>query len=96
MHLSTVGQLAYPAEDGGRRAGRHRDKIMTNGHDLPGREQSDNGGVRPCDDRRTDRDRWTEIWTNRLQQRQTEITGMVAPKHSIQLKLQADGRGGGG
>ena len=47
MHLSTVGQLAHPAEDGGRRAGRHRDRIVTNGHGLPGREQSDNEGVRP-------------------------------------------------
>ena len=26
MHLSTVGQLAHPADDGGRRAGRHRDR----------------------------------------------------------------------
>ena len=41
MHLSTVGQLAHPAEDGG------RDRIVTDGHGLPGREQSDNGGVRP-------------------------------------------------
>ena len=47
MHLSTVCQLALPAKDGGRKAGRHRDKIVTNGHGLPGREQSDNGGVRP-------------------------------------------------
>ena len=47
MHLSTVGQLAHPAEDGGMRAGRHRDRIVTNGHGLPGRQQSDNGGVRP-------------------------------------------------
>ena len=47
MHLSTVGQLAQPANDGGRRAGTHRDRIVTNGHGLPGREQSDNGGVRP-------------------------------------------------
>ena len=61
MHLSTAGQLAHPAEDGGRRTGRHRDRIVTNGHGLSGREQSDNGVVRPCDDRRTDRDGWTEI-----------------------------------
>ena len=54
MHLSTAGQLAHPAEDGERRAGRHRDRIVTNGYGLPGREQSDNGGLRPCDDRRTD------------------------------------------
>ena len=47
MHLSTVGQLAHPSDDGGRRAGRHRDRIKTNEHGLPGREQSDNGGVRP-------------------------------------------------
>ena len=47
MHLSTVGQLAHPADDGGRRAGRHRDRIVTNRHGLPGRKQSDNGGVRP-------------------------------------------------
>ena len=47
MHLSTVGQLAHPAEDGGRRSDRHRGRIVTNGHGLPGREQSDNGGVRP-------------------------------------------------
>ena len=47
MHLSTAGQLAHPAEDGGRRAGRNRDRIVTNGHGLPGRKQSDNGGVRP-------------------------------------------------
>ena len=45
MHLSTAGQLAHPAEDGERRADRHRDRIVTNGHGLPGREQSDNGGV---------------------------------------------------
>ena len=49
MHLSTVGQLAHPADDGRRRAGRHRDRIVTSGHGLPGREQSDNGGVRPYD-----------------------------------------------
>ena len=49
MHLSTIGQLAHPADDGGWRAGRHRDRIVTNGHGLPGREQSDNGGVRPYD-----------------------------------------------
>ena len=78
MHFSTAGQLAHPAEDGGLRTGRHRYRIVTNGHGLPGREQSDNGGVRPCDDRRTDRDGWTEIWTNRLQQRRTEITGTQA------------------
>ena len=36
MHLSTVGQLAHPAEDVDRRAGRHRDRIATNGHELPG------------------------------------------------------------
>ena len=47
MHLSMVGQLAHPAEDVGRRADRHRDRIVTNGHGLPCREQSDNGGVRP-------------------------------------------------
>ena len=61
MHLSTVGKLAHPAKDGGRRTGRHRDRIVNNRHGLPGREQSDNGGVRPSDDRRTDRDGWTEI-----------------------------------
>ena len=49
MHLSTVGQLAHSAEDGGRRAGRHRDGMVTNGHGLSGKEQSDNGGVRPYD-----------------------------------------------
>ena len=49
MHLSTVGRLAHPAEDGGRRAGRHQDRIVTNGHGLPCRKQSDNGGVRPYD-----------------------------------------------
>ena len=42
-----VCQLALPADDGGRKASRHRDRIVTNGHGLPGREQSDNGGVRP-------------------------------------------------
>ena len=47
MHLSTVGQLAHPAEDGGWRAGRHQDKIVTNRHGLPRREQSDNEGVQP-------------------------------------------------
>ena len=47
MHLATVGQLAHPVQDNGRRAGRHRDRIVTNGHGLPGREQSDNEGVRP-------------------------------------------------
>ena len=47
MHLSTVCQLAHPADDGGRRAGRCRDRIVISGHGLPGREQSDNGGVRP-------------------------------------------------
>ena len=47
MHLSTVGQLAHPADDGERRACRHRDRIVTSGHGLPGREQSQNGGVRP-------------------------------------------------
>ena len=47
MHLSTVGQLAHRADDGGWRAGRHRNRILTNGHGLPGREQSDNEGVRP-------------------------------------------------
>ena len=46
MPLSMVGQLAHPADDGGRRASRHRDIILTNGHGLPGREQSDNGEVR--------------------------------------------------
>ena len=49
MPLSTVGQLAHPAEDGGRRAGGHRDRIVTNGHGLSRRQQSDNGGVRPYD-----------------------------------------------
>ena len=49
MHLSTVGQLSPPADNGGRRAGRHRDRILTNGHCLPGREQSDNEVVRPYD-----------------------------------------------
>ena len=48
MHLSMAGPLAHPAEDGGRRSGRHRDRIVTNGHGLPGREQSDNGVVRLC------------------------------------------------
>ena len=47
MHLSMGGQLAHHAEDVSRRAGRHRDRIVTNEHGLPGREQSDNGGVRP-------------------------------------------------
>ena len=28
MHLSLVGQLAHPAEDGRRRAGRHQDRIV--------------------------------------------------------------------
>ena len=42
-----VGQFAHPSEHGGRRAGRHRDRIVTNGRGLPGREQSNNGGVRP-------------------------------------------------
>ena len=46
MHLSTVGQLANPTENGGQRAGRHRDRIVINRHGLPGRAQSDNGGVR--------------------------------------------------
>ena len=49
MHLSTVGHFAHPADDGGRRAGRHRDRIVTNGHGLPRREQSDNEWVRPYD-----------------------------------------------
>ena len=70
MHLSTAGQLAHPAEDGGRRACRQRDRIVTNGHGLPGREQSDNGGVRPCDDRRMDR--------NMDEQRRMDITGTQA------------------
>ena len=47
MHLSMVDQLAHPAEDGGHRTGRHRDRIVTNGHGLPRREQLDNEGVRP-------------------------------------------------
>ena len=47
MHLSTVCQLALLADDGRRKAGRHRDRIVTNEHGLSGREQSDNGGVRP-------------------------------------------------
>ena len=47
MHLSTVGQLAHPVDDGERRAGRHRDRIVTSGHGLPRKEQSDNGGIRP-------------------------------------------------
>ena len=45
MNLSMADQLAHPAEDIGRRAGRHRDRIVTNGHGLPGREQSDNGWI---------------------------------------------------
>ena len=67
MHLSTAGQLAHPAEDGGRRTGRHGYIIVTNGHGLPGREQSDNGGVRPCDDRRMDRymGLYDGIWVSR-------------------------------
>ena len=44
MHLSTVGQLSHPTDDSGLKTGRHRDRIVTNGHDLPGREQSDNEG----------------------------------------------------
>ena len=47
MHLSTVSQLAHFVDDGGQRAGRHQDRIVTSRHGLPGREQSDNGGVRP-------------------------------------------------
>ena len=47
MHLSTVIQLAHPAKDGGRRAGRHHDRIVTNRRGLPRREQSNNEGVRP-------------------------------------------------
>ena len=42
MHLSTVGQLAHPVKDGGQRAGRQLDTIVTNVHGLPGREQSMN------------------------------------------------------
>ena len=49
MHLSTVVQLAHPAEDGGWIAGRHQDRIVTKGRGLPCREQSDNGGVPPSD-----------------------------------------------
>ena len=45
MHLSTIGQLAHPAEDGGWRAGRHQDRTVNNGQGLPRREQSDNGGI---------------------------------------------------
>ena len=57
MHLSTAGQLAHPAEDGGRRTGRHRDRIVTNGHGLPGREQSDMEGYdRAMTDRLTETD----------------------------------------
>ena len=57
MHLSTAGQLAHPAEDGGRRMGRHRDGIVTNGHGLAGREQSDNGGYdRAMTDEQTETD----------------------------------------
>ena len=41
-----VCQLALPADDAGQKAGRHRDRIVTNGHGVPGREQSNNGGVR--------------------------------------------------
>ena len=46
MHLSMVNQLAHRVDDGGWSAGGHRDRILTKGHGLPGREQSDNGGVR--------------------------------------------------
>ena len=49
MYLSTVEQLAHLTEDGGQREGRHRDRIVTNGHGLPRRELSENGGVRPYD-----------------------------------------------
>ena len=57
MHLSRAGQLAHHAEDGGRRAGRPRERIVTNGHGLPGREQSDNGGAdRAMTDGRTETD----------------------------------------
>ena len=57
MHLSTAGQLAHPAEDGGRRAGRHRDRIVINGHSLPGREQLTMEGYdRAMTDGRTETD----------------------------------------
>ena len=41
MHLSTVGQLAHPVDDGRWRASRRRNRIVTNEHGLPGREQSE-------------------------------------------------------
>ena len=94
MHLSTAGQLAHPAEDGRQRTGRHRDRTVTNGHGLPGRDQSDNGGVRPCDDRWTDRERWPEICMNRLQQRRTEIIGTQAQLKVLNCR-QRDAGGGG-
>ena len=57
MHLSTTGQLAHPSEDGGRRAGRHRDRIVTNGHGLPGREsQTMEGYDHAMTDGRTETD----------------------------------------
>ena len=48
MHLSTIDQLAHPADDGRWRA-IDIETIVTNGHGLPGREQSGNGGIRPYD-----------------------------------------------
>ena len=37
MHLSTVCQLALPADDDGRKASRHHDRIVANGHGRPDR-----------------------------------------------------------
>ena len=44
MHLSMVDQLVHLADDGGQSGG-DTETIVTNGHDLQGREQSDNGGI---------------------------------------------------
>ena len=81
MHLSTADQLTHPVENGGRRTGRHQDRIVTNGHGLPGREQSDNGGVRPYDDRRTETDgqKYGRTDFNR------EGRKSLAPKHSLKF-----------
>ena len=87
MHLSAAGQLAHPAEDGGRRAGRHRNRIVTNGHGLPGREQSDNGVVRPCDDRRMHR--------NMDEQRRMDVTGTQAQLKVLICRRRNAGGGGG-
>ena len=44
----------------------------------------------------TYRDEWTEIWTNRLQQRRTEITGTQAQLEVLNCRQRDAGEGGRG